>query len=102
MIHVIATIELEPGLRSQFLSAFHDLVPLVHAEKGFIEYGPTIDVDSGLSPQIPLRENVVTVVEKWETIEDLKAHLDAPHMDDYRRRVADIVKGMEIQVLQPA
>ncbi|MCC9605242.1 antibiotic biosynthesis monooxygenase [Blastopirellula sp. JC732] len=102
MIHVIATIELEPGLRNQFLSAFHELVPLVHAEKGCIEYGPTVDVETGLGPQLPLREDVVTVVEKWETIEDLKAHLAAPHMDDYRQKVHEIVKGMQIQVLKPA
>lgn len=102
MIHVIATIELEPGCREQFLSAFHDLMPLVHAEKGCIEYGPTVDVETGLAPQILLRDNVVTVMEKWETIDDLKAHLVAPHMDAYRTKVQEIVLGMKLQVLKPA
>ncbi|MFI4874036.1 MAG: putative quinol monooxygenase [Blastopirellula sp. JB062] len=102
MIHVIATIELEPGSRDQFVAAFHELVPLVHAEQGCVEYGPTIDVATGLEPQMPLRSDVVTVVEKWESIEALKAHLVAPHMEAYREKVADIVRGMQLQVLEPA
>lgn len=102
MIHVIATIELEPGSREQFITAFHELVPLVHAEDGCIEYGPTIDVATGLEPQLPLRSDVVTVMEKWESIEALKAHLIAPHMEEYRTKVSEIVKGMQIQVLEPA
>ncbi|PQO42900.1 putative quinol monooxygenase [Blastopirellula marina] len=101
MIHVIATIEIEPGCREQFLSAFHDLVPLVHAEKGCIEYGPTVDVDTGIAAQGPLRDNVVTVMEKWESIDHLKAHLAAPHMEEYKTKVHEIVIGMKLQVLKP-
>ncbi|EAQ76948.1 putative quinol monooxygenase [Blastopirellula marina] len=102
MIYVIATIELEPGSREQFLAAFHALVPLVHAEQGCLEYGPAIDVATGLGPQLPLRSNVVTVMEKWESIEALKTHLIAPHMDEYRTKVSDIVLGMQLQVVEPA
>ncbi len=43
MIHVIATIELNPGAREEFLKHFHALVPLVHQEAGCLEYGPTVD-----------------------------------------------------------
>ncbi len=34
MIHVIATIELNPGTREAFLEEFRKLVPLVRAEAG--------------------------------------------------------------------
>ncbi len=33
MIHVIATIELHPECRDQFLEEFQKIVPLVHAER---------------------------------------------------------------------
>jgi quinol monooxygenase YgiN len=103
MIHVIATIELHAGKREAFLAEFHKIVAPVRAEVGCIEYGPTIDVaGTGIAAQLPLRENVVTVVEKWESLQALQAHLVAPHMLEYRPRVKDLVASVKIQVLQPA
>ena len=47
---------------------------------------PAVDIDSGLPPQV-LNENIVTIIEKWETMENLEAHLKAPHMLAYREKV---------------
>ncbi len=102
MIHVIATVELHPGKRDAFLAEFARVVPDVHAEQGFIEYGAAVDVASGLGPQLPLRPDVVTIVEKWESLDALKAHAVAPHMGAYRARVKDFIVKMTLQVLQPA
>lgn len=102
MIHVIATIEVAEGTRDKFLEHFHNLVPLVLEEDGCISYGPAIDVDAKLDVQIGPRDNVVTVVEAWESVEALHAHLAAPHMDDYREKVKDIVTDTKILVLSPA
>lgn len=102
MIHVIATIETAAGRRDAVLAEFRRLIPLVRAEAGCIEYGTAIDVASGLSVQGPSRPNVVTVVEKWESLDALKAHAQAPHMQEYRTRVKDLVVGMTLQVLEPA
>jgi quinol monooxygenase YgiN len=41
-------------------------------------------------------------VEKWESLESLKAHLTAPHMTEYRQKIRELVKGVHLQVLQPA
>ena len=102
MIFVIATIEVVEGQRDAFLAEFHRLMPLVHAEVGCIEYGPTVDVVTGIAVQIAHRPLVVTIVEKWDSLETLKAHLVAPHMIEYRVRVKDFVKGVTLQVLAPA
>jgi quinol monooxygenase YgiN len=102
VIHVIATIEVKPGQRDAFLAEFHRIVPLVHAEAGCLEYGPSVDVASGLSMQSPLRESVVVIIEKWESLAALKAHTQAPHMAEYRVRVKDLVVSVELQILQPA
>jgi quinol monooxygenase YgiN len=102
MIHVIATIELAPGGREAFLKEFHALVPHVKAEDGCIAYGPTVDVASGIPVQGALRADVVTVVEQWRDVPALQAHLVAPHMQAYRGRVKDLVRGMQLQVLEPA
>jgi quinol monooxygenase YgiN len=102
MIHVIATIEIKPGQRDGYLAEFRKLVPSVLAEAGCIEYGPTIEVATGLPPQRPLREDVVTIVEKWESVEHLKDHLAAPHMQEFRPRVKALVVNTSIVVLEPA
>jgi quinol monooxygenase YgiN len=101
MIHVVATIELVAGKREAFLTEFRKVMPLVRAEVGCLEYGPTVDVATGIAAQIPLRDNVVTVVEKWESLSALQAHVQAAHMADYRTRVKDLVAGVKLQVLQP-
>jgi quinol monooxygenase YgiN len=102
MIHVIATIELAEGQREAFLKEFRALVPKVRAETGCLEYGPVIDVASGIAAQGPPRASVVTVVEKWSDLAALKAHLVAPHMEDYRPRVKNLVRSTTLQVLEPA
>ena len=102
MIHVIATIELHPGRREAFLAEFRKLVPLVLAEEGCVAYGPTVDVASGISAQPPVRPDVVTVVETWESLDHLRAHLAAPHMLEYRTRVKEMVVKTTLSVLEPA
>ena len=101
MVHVVATITLAAGKREAFLKEFKALVPSVLAEKGCIEYGPTVDLQTNVPVQPPVREDVVTVVEKWEDIPSLEAHLVAPHMLGYRAKVKDLVKSTQVLVLQP-
>jgi quinol monooxygenase YgiN len=101
MIHVIATVELVEGKREAFLAEFRRVVPLVRAEVGCLDYGPTIDLPTGLAAQLPPRENTVTIVERWENLDALRAHVTAPHMLEYRAKVKDFVAGARLQVLQP-
>ena len=76
MISVIATISLKPGTRTDFLEIFNANVPAVLAEDGCVEYFPAIDVDAKLDAQSK-DENAVIVIEKWESLEALHAHLKA-------------------------
>ncbi len=100
MIHVIATIELNAGCRENFLKILNDSVPLVKAEEGGRAYELTIDVEPGLPIPVAVRENTVTIVEAWESLEALQAHLKTPHMAAYRKAVKDWVSNLSLQVLQ--
>jgi quinol monooxygenase YgiN len=102
MICVVATITAGEGLRDDLLALFRDLVPKVRAEKGCIEYTPMIDTASGLDAQGALRPNVVVMVEKWESVEALQAHLATPHMAEFGKQGAKLRLGMTLQVLTPA
>jgi quinol monooxygenase YgiN len=102
VIHVFATVELAEGKVQKFLTELDKTIPSIRAEKGCIEYGPAIDIASGIPIQAPVRENTVVIVEKWSDIEALKAHLVASHMKAYREAVKGIVRGMTVQILKPA
>ncbi|MGB3209339.1 MAG: putative quinol monooxygenase [Desulforhopalus sp.] len=99
MIHVIASIHIKEGRRADFLDIFKSNIPDVLKEKGCLEYMPTVDLPTGLPPQ-ELNENMVTIVEKWESLEDLRAHLSAPHMLAYHKKVKDIVEKVVLKVLE--
>jgi len=58
-----------------------------------------IDVDSKLPPQV-LDKDCVTLLEKWESLEALNAHLGAPHTLSYREKVKDLVESVTLKVLQ--
>jgi quinol monooxygenase YgiN len=102
MIYVIATVELKEGGKEKYLAELKRAMPLVRKEKGCLEYGPTADVPTGIPIQVPLRDNVVTLIERWESLEALTAHLAQPHFLEYRERVKDVMKSVSIQVLTPA
>ena len=101
MISVIASIALKPGTRAQFVEIFNANVPAVLAEQGCIEYFPAIDVESGLDAQSK-DENMVTVIEKWESVEALHAHLEAPHMLQFRQDAGDMIEGLTLKILEKA
>ena len=101
MIQVIATIELKPGCRDDFLPLLNENVPKVKAEDGCLAYDPFVDVDSGLPFQGEIRQDVVTLVEAWSSVEALHAHLKTPHMAAYRDAVKEMVASVTIQVLKP-
>jgi len=93
---------LAPGKRDAFLAEFYQVTPLVRVEEGCLDYGPTIDVETRIPAQGDPRPDVVTVVERWESLDHLEDHLIAPHMLEYRKRVKDFVKNVDLSVLEPA
>ena len=101
MVNVIALITVKPGKRDEFLEIFKANLPAVHAEDGCIEYFPAVDIELGVPAQ-ELDENKVTIIEKWETLDHLKAHGIAPHMLSYRERVKDIVADVTLKVVVAA
>ena len=101
MIHVIAIITTRPGERAAVLEAFAELVPLVRAEPGCIEYAPVVDASDAGAVQTPLGPDTYVVVEKWESTAALQAHLESPHLADYAQRVKGRVASRVIHVLSP-
>ena len=102
MIHGIAVITAKPGQREAILSEFRANMPAVRAEKGCIEYGPAIDAEGVGGFQAKFGADTFVVIEKWESLDALKAHAAAPHMAAYAARTKEMIAGRVIHVLSPA
>ena len=61
-----------------------------------------MDQPTPISAQELTGDDAVTVIEKWESVAALEAHLAAPHMDDFRKNTADMLRGVSLNVLTPA
>jgi quinol monooxygenase YgiN len=101
MITVLASIRIKEGKIPEYLDIFKANIPHVKNEKGCIEYFPAVDIDSN-HPAQERDSNIVTIVEKWESLDTLYNHLQTPHMLAYRENVKDIVENVSIKILQQA
>jgi quinol monooxygenase YgiN len=101
MIHVLAIITAKPGQRDKILAAFRANIPAVHAEAGCIEYGPAIDAEDLGGIQTKFGPDTFVAIEKWESIDALKAHAAAPHMAAYAAKTKELIASRVIHVLSP-
>ena len=102
MIHVVAVITAKPGMRASILQVFNANVPAVKAEQGCIEYGAAVDFDDGPKFQTKYGPDTLLVIEKWASMDALKAHAAAPHMAAYAATTKDMLAGRVIHILSPA
>ncbi|MDR3529708.1 MAG: putative quinol monooxygenase [Rhodopila sp.] len=102
MIHVVAIITAKPGHRDAILEAFRANMPAVHAEDGCIEYGPATDADGVGGFQTKFGPDTFLVIEKWASLDHLKAHAASPHMQAYGAKTKDLIASRVIHVLSPA
>ena len=101
-VHVIAVIRAMPGKRDEILAAFKANVAAVHAEDGCIEYGATVDAEGVGGFQTKYGEESLVVVEKWASLEALKAHATSPHMAAYAAKTKDMIEARVIHVMSDA
>ena len=101
MIHVIAVITAKSGKRDEVLKHFRANVPAVRAENGCIEYGAAVDAEPALPIQTKYGPDTLVVVEKWESMDALKAHAAAPHMKEYGAKTKDLLASRVIHILSP-
>lgn len=97
MIYVVADILIKKNKIKQFVDILKTNIPNVLEEEGCVEYTLTEPIQLETVSQ---NKNIdsVSIIEKWETIENLKVHLSAPHMQAYRDAVKDIVEKTILKV----
>ncbi|MCI1034134.1 quinol monooxygenase YgiN [Raoultella sp. BIGb0149] len=102
MLTVIAEIRTRPGQhhRQAVLDQFAKTIPLVLQEEGCHGYTPMIDHAAGVSFQSTSPDSIV-MVELWESVAHLEAHLQTPHMKAHGEAVKGDVLEVSIRILQP-
>jgi quinol monooxygenase YgiN len=89
-VTVVALLEAKPGLAQRVLDSFREVSPLVHEEKGCELYAAHTD------------GNVVIMVERWTTREDLDAHANGAPLARLNELNTDLlVKPYDVWFLDP-
>ena len=103
MLTVIAEIQVRAGARHKqnVLNAFAKIIPTVLQESGCNGYQLLLDHEAGVDYQ-DLDENTLTVLESWQDMAALNAHLQTAHMQAYQAEVEDDVVGIKIRILAAA
>ncbi|MEW7119086.1 putative quinol monooxygenase [Acinetobacter nosocomialis] len=101
MLTIIAEIRTQSGgqNRQNVLDAFQKIIPTVLAEEGCHGYEPLIDHKSNASFQTQEPDTIV-MLEKWESVAHLEAHLATPHMQAHHEAVKDDVVDVKIRILE--
>ena len=102
IVHVIAVITAKPGMRKQVLDLFRANVPAVKEEDGCIEYGATVDADEVGGFQTRYGDDTFVVIEKWASLDHLKAHAISNHMKEYGANTKAMLVDRVIHVMSSA
>jgi len=97
MVHVIVTMRIRKGRMQDFLAACRELRPQVLREQGCLAYDYTRDVAPPRDPQQALDADRVTLIERWESMAALMAHMEAPHMKAFGPKMKDLRESMELR-----
>jgi quinol monooxygenase YgiN len=101
MVHVVVMVRVKEGRAKEFIDLFKSVAGKVSGEKGCIQYIAATDAVG--APPDTVDKNVVTVLERWESVEDINVHMGTPHMKDFFEKQKELVEGISgMKVLQEA
>lgn len=101
MLTVIAEIRTRPGQhhRQAVLDQFAKIIPTVLKEEGCHGYAPMVDATTDTSFQATAPDSII-MVEQWETVAHLEAHLQTTHMKAWSDAVKGDVLETHIRILE--
>lgn len=101
MLTVIAEIRTRPGQhhRQAVLDQFAKIIPAILSEEGCHGYTPMVDHVAGVSFQTTAPDSIV-MVELWESVAHLEAHLQTAHMKAWGEAVKGDVLETHIRILE--
>ncbi len=98
MIHILVSMMVKEGCMKEFLALGEKLRREVLKEKGCHAYEYTREIASPLGIQEAVDSNRITLVERWDSLESLKAHMDAPHMKEFGPGMSELRTSVTARV----
>jgi quinol monooxygenase YgiN len=100
MLHVVVTMTVKEGRLEEFLALCRELRPKVLAEPGCLAYDYTREIPGPFGGG-PGRAGKIILLELWESMEALEAHLMAKHMKETGARMAELRSSVEVRCAEP-
>jgi quinol monooxygenase YgiN len=102
-VYVLCRFDLKPDANiSDYIAKTLSVVPAVRAENGCQMYTLLEDAKTDWEKPMRFGERTLWMVEKWDSIDALKAHLEAPHMKAFGPTVRSMRSSGTFHVLQEA
>ena len=100
-VWVLCRFDLKPDVsREEYVAKTLSIVDTVRAEKGCCEYRLLGDAVTDWEKPQRFGERTLWMLEKWESVDALKAHLDTPHMKAFGPTVRPMRAGSTFHVLE--
>ena len=100
-VWVMCRFDLKPEAdKAAYIAKTQAIVDTVRAEKGCCEYRLLGDAATDWEKPQRFGERTLWMLEKWESIEALKAHLETPHMKAFGPTVRPMRAASTFHVLQ--
>lgn len=90
MIHLIATLTIQPGSLEKVVAAAQPCIDATREEEGCISYDLLVDVTDNTR---------VKFVECWETRAALDAHFETPHLQAWREAGGQYFTSRHIEII---
>lgn len=94
MVHVVVMVKVKEGKAEEFVRLFKTVASTVAGEKGCMQYIAAVDAPG--APPETVDKNIVTILEKWESIDDIQNHMATPHMKEFFEKQKELVEGTSV------
>lgn len=90
------------GVRARYVEAVDQVLAEVRAEPGCLFYSLMGDAETEWTAPQRGGDGVLWMIEHWDSVDSLKAHLETPHMRKFAPAAAPLRSGSTFRVLQEA
>ena len=102
-VYVLCRFDLKPDADvADYVEKTLAVVPTVRAEEGCLGYALVKDAATDWEKPMRFGERTMWCVERWSSIDALKAHLETPHMKAFGPKVRPMRSGSTFHVLEDA
>ena len=100
-VWVLCRFDLRPEAdRAAYVAQTKEVLDTVRAEKGCCEYRLLGDAATDWEKPQRFGDRTLWMLEKWESVDALKAHLETPHMKAFGPKVRPFRSGSTFHVLE--